>query len=305
MAIKKTQSHLESMGLRVVAMDTDSCFILLPTDIPVDVTEVFLTWLADQISSDLFDHKLTLEYEKQLRPLLLVAKKKYMGHNPKPDPGEDSMLMKGLASKRRDTMPFVRKTLKGVLEMIRTNSSAESALQYVRSRFGLLLSIGGEPLCTVGLKLEDFVITSKIKHRLDYNTNKNAQYTFPIGFRANQMLEHPLGPGERISFLYYYDKNNEKHNGSKRPDTNWTAPNNNNDIVVPLGLMEERAYRIDVMKVLEQHYNELRQYFSAISTMHRTGFDRLFKETISVIKRQRGCKNGKNYIIRECGLDSV
>jgi hypothetical protein len=277
----------------------------LPTNMPVDVTEVFLRWLADQISADLFDRKLTLEYEKQLRPLLLVAKKKYMGHNPKPDLGEESMLMKGLASKRRDTMPFVRKMLKGVLDIIRTKCSTEGALQYVRSRFELLLSIAKNPLDEVGLKLEDFVITSKIKHRLDYNKNKNPKHTFPIGYRANQMLENPLGPGERISFLYYYDKNNKKHNGSKRPDTNWTAPSNKNDIVVPLGLMKERAYRIDVMKDLEQHYNELRQYFSAISTMHRTGFDRLFKETISVIKRQRGCKNGKNYIIRECGLDSV
>jgi hypothetical protein len=199
-------------------------------------------------------------------------------------------------------MPFVRKTLRGVLDIIRTKCSTEGALQYVRSRFELLLSIAKTPLDEVRLKLEDFVITSKIKHRLDYNKNKNPTYTFPIGYRANQMLDNPLGPGERISFLYYYDKNNKKHNGSKRPDTNWTAPSNNNDIVVPLGLMKERAYRIDVMKVLEQHYNELRQYFAAMSIKDRNDFDRLFRETTAIIKRQRGCNNPNSHCIRECGL---
>jgi DNA polymerase Pol2 len=293
MAIKKTQNHLEdNMKLRVVAMDTDSCFVLIDPTMSVDNAESHLQGLCSQISKDLFDGKLTLEYEKQLRPLLLVAKKKYMGYDPKPGPGEDSMLMKGLASKRRDTMPFARTTFKNVLDIIRlsgcsgSNTAAKDALQYVRDRFQLLTQMDEKHLDRLGLNLEDFVITSKIKHKSDYNKNQNPKYTFPIGYRVNQMLENPLGPGERVSFVHYYDKNQQ--NDTKRPN------------IIPLILMKnKKEYKVDALKVLEQHNNELRQYFVGISIKVRNEFDCLFRESMSEIKLNRGMKNVKNYIIRE------
>ena len=276
-AVQRTQRYLENAEYPVRLMDTDSCGIELPASLSPDEVSAVCTAVARDISNDVFEGKLTLEYEKQLRPCLIFKKKMYVGY----DPSTDDLLIKGLSAKRRNIMPFVRETFQHVLQLLCHYGNADGALTYVRRRFQYLLEIRGT-------KLEDFAITSSIKHRLEYKGTPS------LGYRVNQKLPWPLGPGERISYVYYYDMSDPKHNGSKRQG-NW-LPGSAIDTTLPLEMMLNHS--IDVYKVLVQHERELRQYFRAVSVKHSNLFDRLYRETAMSIRVGRGCSKFKNYDIK-------
>ena len=235
--------------------------------------------LARDISNDVFKGKLTLEYEKQLRPCLIFKKKMYAGY----DPSTNDLLIKGLSAKRRNIMPFVRQTFQQVLQSLCHSGDVEGALAYVHRRFRSLLETQG------GAIPEHFAITSSIKHISEYKGTPS------LGYRVNQKLPHPLGPGERISYVHYYDRTNPKHNGSKHRG-NW-LPGSSIDTALPLEMIQHHSI-IDVYKVLEQHERELRQSFRAVSAGHAKRFESLYRETTMAVKLDRGCTTYKNYDIK-------
>jgi DNA polymerase elongation subunit (family B) len=275
-AIQRTNDYL-GPSYPVRQGDTDSCGIELPASMPIDEVEALCTRLAHEISEKLFNGRLTLVYEKQLRPCLIFKKKMYVGY----DPSVDDLLIKGLSAKRRNIMPFVRETLQHVLQLLCRHGDAEGALSYVQARFWHLLGDGSR-------LVQDFVITSSIKHHSEYKGTPS------LGYRVNQKLPQPLGPGERISYVHYYDAMNPKHNGSKCQG-NW-LPGIAIDTVLPLALMHNRM--IDVYKVLEQHERELRQYFSAVSVGYANQFESLYRDASLSVKFRRGCTQCKNYDIK-------
>ena len=197
------------------------------------------------------------------------------------DPDTKELLIKGLSAKRRNIMPFVRETFRRVLQLLCHHGDLEGAIAYVQKRFGSLLVTQG------GANHKDFAITSSIKHHSEYKG------TPPLGYRVNQKLPHPLGPGERISYVHYFDRTNPTHNGSNCKG-HW-LPGNSFDTALPLELMHNHS--IDVYKVLEQHKRELRQYFNAVSLGHASQFESLYRETITTVKLDRGCTTCKNYDI--------
>jgi DNA polymerase I len=147
--------------------DTDSSGIELPASMTVDEVATLCTKLAREVSENLFGGRLTLVFERQLRPCLIFKKKMYVGY----DPSEDVLLIKGLSAKRRNVMPFARETFKHVLQLLCRDGDVEGALLYVQARFHQLL--GGET------KLEDFVITSSIKHHSEYKGTFSGQSKAP------------------------------------------------------------------------------------------------------------------------------
>jgi hypothetical protein len=152
------------------------------------------------------------------------------------------------------------------------------------------------------IPLEDFALTSKIKHKSEYKD----ELRLPLGYRVNQKLGllgfDPLGPGERVSYIYYYDSEDEKHNGSKR--SGW-LPGNNIDTVLPLEVMKERpGCEIDVLKVLTQHENELQQYFRAVSDQFAAKFKLLYESSREKIFKSRGSTKIQNvkFLKRELNM---
>ena len=278
-AITKTKNYLENLGYTVPFGDTDSCAPCFPKSMDVEKVEQKCTELARVISSELFGNKLTLEYEKQLRPCLIFKKKMYAGY----DPRTDQLLIKGLSAKRRDSMPWVRNTFQTVLELLCREGDIERAYSYVEERFKTLLKVMGKGWEQTPIPLEDFALTSKIKHKSEYKD----ELRLPLAYRVNQKAPQPLGPGERVSYIYYYDSEDEKHNGSKRSGT-W-LPGNNIDTVLPLEVMKERpGCEIDVLKVLTQHENELQQYFRAVSDQFAAKFKLLYESSREKIFKSRG-----------------
>jgi DNA polymerase elongation subunit (family B) len=286
-AIQKTQRYLEARGHPVRLMDTDSCGIELPDSMSTPEVSELCETLVQEISSEVFDSKLILEYEKQLRPCLIFKKKMYVGYDPK----NKDLLIKGLSAKRRNIMPFVRGSLHRVLELLCREGDVQGAYDYVRTRFDTLLKLAKTPWNTSGIVLEDFALTSAIKHVSEYKGTPS------LGFRVNQKRQQPLGPGQRIFYVYYYDPTDPRHNASKRKGS-W-MPGTSIDTVLPLNVMREQPdCFIDVLKVLEQHERELRQYFRAVSVNYAKQFDVLYKETLRNIKECRGCTTFRNFSVK-------
>ena len=130
-------------------MDTDSCGIELPASMPPEEVSALCKTMACDISDDVFKGKLTLVYEKQLRPCLIFKKKMYAGY----DPSVGGLLVKGLSAKRRNIMPFARETLQRVLQLLCQHGDVAGALTYARRRFRSLLETPGD------VSLRDFAIT--------------------------------------------------------------------------------------------------------------------------------------------------
>ena len=252
-AVQKAQKHLEDQGLSVRMMDTDSCFFKF-LNLFLLKTPDFCKQRAKEIST-LFDNKLVMQYEKQLRPALVFKKKMYAGH----DPDKKELVLKGLGAKRRNITPFTRETFQTTLKLCE-KGNIQQAFQYVVERFGQI-------------PVDEFALTCAIKHLKDYKGTPS------IGFRVNQKLEHPLSPGDRIEYVFYYDSTNPKHN---------TAKSALIDTAIPVALMRQNPnYIVDVNKMLEEHYRELRQYFATVSNTIQ--FDALYAETQRKVREQRGC----------------
>ena len=283
-SVQSVQRYLEAKGYLVKLMDTDSCCIEVPGT--VEESARLCENLAREISTELFTNKLTLEYEKQLRPAVIFKKKMYAGF----DPVHNEMIVKGLSAKRRNIMPYTRETFSRVLELLCREGDIAGAYEYVVNRFQQLSDMSEKPWSAWTVPVEKFAVTSAIKHASEYKATPS------LGFRVNQKLEHPLGPGERISFVYYYEKSNLKHNGSKQRG-HW-RPGTNVDTAIPLESMKANSNLVvDVDRVLMQHHHELEQYFGAVSRKHANLFTVLFKKTSQSIRQKRGCTIFKNYSI--------
>ena len=283
-AIQQTQQRLETLGYAVRAMDTDSCFFELPPGIATGDAAELCAGLARDISRELFQDKLRLEYEKQLRPAIIFRKKMYAGWNP--EKGE--MLIKGLAAKRRDVTPYARETFQRVLSLLCKDGDVARAFDYVEGRFDELMSMNGKPW--EGLDLRQFCLTTAVKHLSEYKG------TAPVGVRNNLKLPHPHVPGERISFLYYYDKTDPLHNRAKQKNR-WIA-GNNVDITLPLQLAGQRPeLSLDVLHVMKELVTSVEQYFAAVSAPHMTRLRSLYDGSTRVVRLSRGDVGGKSYSV--------
>jgi len=187
----------------------------------------------------------------------------YAGH----DPDKKELVLKGLGAKRRNITPFTRETFQTTLKLLCEKGSVQQAFQYVVERFNLLVNSIHQ------IPLDEFALTCAIKHLKDYKGTPS------IGFRVNQKLEHPLSPGDRIEYVFYYDSTNPNHNTSKSALI---------DTAIPVALMRQNSnYIVDVNKMLEEHYRELRQYFATVSNTIQ--FDALYAEAQRKVREQRGC----------------
>jgi DNA polymerase elongation subunit (family B) len=267
-AVKKAQKFLEDRGLPVRMMDTDSCFFEIPESVSVSDTPDFCRQQAKDISEHLFGNKLTMQYERQLRPALVFKKKMYAGFDP--DPNRPELVFKGISAKRRNVTPFTRETLQTTLRLLCEKGDIQQAFQYVKGRFRELTHNLSQ------IPLRDFALTCSIKHISEYKGTPS------IGFRVNQKLPHPMSPGDRIEYVHFYDPGNpeKKTKKSKAIET-----------VLPLELMMQQKtnYVVDVARILEEHHRELRQYFASVS--NSTEFDNLYADTQHTIRTQRGCQD--------------
>jgi DNA polymerase delta subunit 1 len=115
----------------VVLKNTDSIYCMfdvgLAPDDPGYMQAVFeMSERAAEDVSNLFRRPVQLEFEKVMRPFMLMSKKRY-AYIPYTSPtAKGDMEVKGLAMVRRDTCPFARRVLTDTVEAIMTVSVHEA-----------------------------------------------------------------------------------------------------------------------------------------------------------------------------------
>jgi DNA polymerase elongation subunit (family B) len=136
--IQKAKAHIEgTCGGRVVYGDTDSIFIVfkLPEGAtPRDTlaSSIAQGQAASRSIKPLLKPPHNLEYEKTMFPLILLSKKRYVGllyeDNPDAVPTLKSM---GIALKRRDYAPVVKRIYGGVIDIILRDRDMPKAVGFL------------------------------------------------------------------------------------------------------------------------------------------------------------------------------
>jgi len=117
----------------IVLKNTDSIYCLfdvgLAVDDPAYMTAVFeMSERAAEDISRLFRRPVQLEFEKVMRPFMLMSKKRY-AYIPYTSPSaKGDMEVKGLAMVRRDTCPYARRVLTDTVDAI-MSVSVQAALK--------------------------------------------------------------------------------------------------------------------------------------------------------------------------------
>ena len=136
--IMKAKAYIEEeCGGRVIYGDTDSIFIVFqnPAGSPRDVlaSSIAQGQAASNGIKPLLKAPHNLEYEKTMFPLILLSKKRYVGllyeKNPDAKPKQKSM---GIALKRRDYAPIVKKIYGGVIDIILNDRNFPAAVTFLK-----------------------------------------------------------------------------------------------------------------------------------------------------------------------------
>lgn len=116
---------------------------------------IFCGIWASILIGTLLPSPMSQEYEKNLFPLVLQGKKRYVGNLYEKDPDYYKQKIMGLETKRRDNAPIVKYVLNGIVDQILNKHSAEGAYEFVRTTL--------QKIITGGFKMDKFIITKTLK----------------------------------------------------------------------------------------------------------------------------------------------
>lgn len=164
--ILSARDYIHESGGKVVYGDTDSVFFTLPVIDPITgerltgkaalpgvirgAIEIGKAFTASRL---LAPHD--LEYEKTFWPLLLLAKKKYVGNMYERDSNAYCLKSMGIVLKRRDNAPIVRKVMTALLDRLLNNLDVKGAIDNMLEVIDRVVD-GRVPI-------EDLVITKTLK----------------------------------------------------------------------------------------------------------------------------------------------
>ena len=137
--IQKAKAHIEgSCGGRVVYGDTDSIFIVFKQPYGASPRDILASSIAQGQAASrsikpLLKPPHNLEYEKTMFPLILLSKKRYVGllYDDDPD-AEPKLKSMGIALKRRDSAPVVKRIYGGVIDIILRDRDMPKAVNFLR-----------------------------------------------------------------------------------------------------------------------------------------------------------------------------
>lgn len=192
-------------GTQVVYGDTDSCFFKFP--IPDNLTgpdriaeSIRCSHVVEQEVNKILPRPHNFEYDKSYCPLLLIAKKRYVGLLYESDPTKSKLDYKGIVLKRRDNAPIVKHIYGEVIRKILYESDPESVKSYVREEVQKVL-MGEYPI-------EYFIITKSLK------SGYANPGSIPQKVLADKMMARDPGivimPGDRVPYVIRETKEKKK-----------------------------------------------------------------------------------------------
>jgi len=191
--IQKTKKIVESdENLKVVYGDTDSVMVKLKTtdlDEALKIGEV----VEDRINKEL-EGVVQIKTESIFKTLLILAKKRYVGWTfEKVDGGwQDTFLMKGIETVRRDWCDLTSDTLYNVLEILLKEQNTKKAFNYVKNILGKLER--NEIL------IDELVVTKSISKPLKQYKGIQPHIELVKKLRRRSPASAP-GVGDRVGFV--------------------------------------------------------------------------------------------------------
>lgn len=138
--IVSARQFIHERGGKVVYGDTDSVFCTFPVydpetgerlkgerALPLVIKKTME--VGKEFTKTILPAPHDLEYEKTFWPLLLLAKKKYVGNMYEDDPGSFKLKYMGIVLKRRDNAPIVRTVCKTLLDRLLNNLDVRGAVE--------------------------------------------------------------------------------------------------------------------------------------------------------------------------------
>ena len=164
--IVSARKFIHDRGGRVVYGDTDSVFCTFPvydpdtgerlkgrSALPLVIKKTME--VGKEFTRAVLPAPHDLEYEKTFWPLLLLAKKKYVGNMYEDDPDKFKLKYMGIVLKRRDNAPIVRTVCKTLLDRLLNNLDVRGAVDNMLEVIDRVVE-GRVPI-------EDLVITKTLR----------------------------------------------------------------------------------------------------------------------------------------------
>lgn len=199
-------------GAKVIYGDTDSVMILMrniePEDKNIDMVLDLGTTMAARVTEyfrslpERWSSSVELTFEKMYWPYFLQQKKHYVGlmwttEGYKKNKTYDKIDSKGVASKRRDKFPALRKAITKIWDLLVKQRDISGAAQAMKS---FLHDIVDDKLL-----LEDYILTSSIKS----SYSKSDQLPAQIVANERRKAREPgseFKPGSRAPYVFVIDQ---------------------------------------------------------------------------------------------------
>ena len=199
--IRRTKEIAESMyNCVVVYGDTDSVFVHFEDSPSYAIAGERGDHLAQHIS-DVFGGVIVLEFEKQYKPILLIAKKRYIGLiRYGGDDGDKSKLdAKGVELVRRDNCAVAKRVYTDVMNAIIYDIDADKSILQLRGHL--------ERIVTGQVPMADFVLSKQLKG--SYKSDALPHVAVVGQMRARAPGSEPK-IGDRVPFVYVERENATK-----------------------------------------------------------------------------------------------
>lgn len=133
----------KNSSAKIVYGDTDSLFIAFhpknpETGVPLEGREaleatIHLTEEAGKLVTQVLKPPHDFEFDKVYWPFLIFSKKRYVGHKYEEGPDHYSLASMGVALKRRDYAPIVKKIYGGAIHILLTEKDVPKAAEFVKT----------------------------------------------------------------------------------------------------------------------------------------------------------------------------
>jgi DNA polymerase elongation subunit (family B) len=205
--------HFQAGGLGLVVHNTDSLFIAFHPKDPATGKElegeesmratIELTEEAGKLVTQALKAPHDFEFDKVYWPFLIFSKKRYVGHKYE-DPDHYALTSMGIALKRRDYAPIVKKIYGGAIHILLTEKNVAKAAEFVRTSCRELIEgkYGLGPLTITKSLRAEYSDPTRIAHKVlaDRITLRSPGNAPAAGDRIGYVYVQPT-PGQIASDL--------------------------------------------------------------------------------------------------------
>ena len=209
---------------------------------------------AGELATKFLKNPHDLEYEKTFWPFCLLSKKRYCGMLYELDPEKCKRKSMGIVLKRRDNAPIVKDVYGGIIDILMKERSITKSIDFLKTMLKTIVD-GNIPI-------DKLVITKSL--RGSYKNPLQIAHKVLADRMGERDPGNKPGPGDRIPFAYFINKNKKCLQGDKIELPSYIIENNlkldyahyiTNQIMKPV----QQIYALVLDKIPEFNKNVLQR----------------------------------------------